>query len=265
MPPHGRAERKFDECWEEVHREIIARTLTATNRLAPGDHRIAIAVRQVLPGMLKTFEARKALQREVFDVLARDIGPAPVDLMDLCAGDAPATLALLITGKIRTLNIVDNGHSNTFLGMPQKVAQKFKAASQIRSFNTRITPNTPTTDLPDTQRTTLIESGLSLPLAARTPTTSTVREVYQQGPLASRSSHILNATLTLDDVLAALGGVPRRQLDIFDTPFHRAPLTPADHRNFIEAAVAGRPEWRIATWEATAPGSPTYHAKLVHE
>ena len=263
MAPPNRADRHFDTSWETIHEEFARLYAIHTMRISPLNPLIERVVKRGAAGMMTDFAARKELQHQVFTVLRREIGAQPTDVTDLLAGDAAATLPLVMCGTVSNLHTIDSGHSEMYLKMPAAAAKKLKIGGKIHAHTLKLGHATQPGDLPQTARMTLIESGVGLPPEARVPNAAAVTAV--DAKLEQRSSHIFGPEVSLDDILRIAGGTHGRILDIFDTPFFKRPRDLASLREFVEAAVAQRPEWKVATWEAAASGSPMYHAKLVHE
>lgn len=212
------------------------------------------------------FSERKKIQEAVFDRLKLEL-TGTKELLDLFSGMPNVVLPLLEDGVIQQLTLLDFAPEDVVTHTRAQMLKQLSSRKRDKVVNLKkpIVPGT--LGLPASAVATFIESGLTLPTRNRFD--PSVVPVYVEGQdwvQASylRSGHIVNTTVTLQDVLCALRQVSQRTLHVFDTPFVAAPLSTDAHRQYVESFTNQVPGWNIEKWTPLFEGSPSNYGVLTY-
>ncbi|MBT6069388.1 hypothetical protein HOG48_06590 [Candidatus Peregrinibacteria bacterium] len=261
---------------EETFNEVYRKNRAIDIMPSIGEERELAAMRRAIS--LGISNVRRKIRLSFFQDLRRRVENEP--LLDIFAGEAAVTYALVISGAIPSAILLDEEDfyeekyllTTEALGLRGKVEFKRQSIhpAKIRNLthdqHGRINKqfvlemeSRARTVIPDTRQAAMISTGLCFPKNLRTPPDPTPKEfaitmaiggiekfIEEQGDLLSLL-HI--RSVELGDVLKALSGTERR-LFLIDRPYILVPNAEEITREYLARQIENSGnEWRLASFE----------------
>ncbi|MFA4815430.1 MAG: hypothetical protein WC653_05060 [Candidatus Gracilibacteria bacterium] len=205
------------------------------------------------------FAERKKIQRGLFEFLRGVLGRER-ELVDFLSGDAVGTIPLLLTGDLRQLHLVDNGHSSRQNAVSRALARRLSVQSSIQHHSVDVSDVSSQIDLPSVQTGVFAESGFALPNGNRMPSG---QDQFGLNPSAFRSAHVVGATATFQDVLRIFTDTTSgRKLHVVETPFMGAPLSTNNWGDYLTDQLSPDSRWKLQDVDTLLEETGTMRATL---
>jgi hypothetical protein len=246
----------FEQVWNESMRAEVAVEVERNPQYALFKKRPGFIELQVcnLKGL---FVERRKVERALFFYL-RDVLRSETELIDFLSGDAVATTPMLLTGDLRKLHLLDDGHSPKQKAVSELLTRRLEVHSGVQWHHVTLSATTPLLNLPSVKAGVLADSGIALPARNRMPRSLSSADI--QSPSTFRGAHVMEPTVTLPDVLRVFGGMRGRTLHVVETPFFRVPLSLNDWGDHLLGQLSEGTPWSLDELEPLLEETGTMRA-----